>query len=403
MNNPIDSLSQLVVISGRSGSGKTSLANKIIGLREGVPVTKSWECEKDPKLKIRKPRKYTTRSRRADDDFQEFIYVDEKEFKESFEEGTISVKYKTDGVGNQLYGWSNDELRPRHNELVLAVSGDDSVARDLKYLHGAINVFLDVPLTDLEKRIRARGGTTERLIEERVRGLNKQHRVLAYDVQGREQSIGMDENFYGTPDQVEGIANVIVRNTGNLEAIARAVFNEIVRVAKERTNPLVAPSQRLIYATLEGQMKVEEIKGAEGVRPSGTPYSSEKLVINPSDYSHVLVFGTVVQVDRYLGSPEYFIRLARTDEAINVHAERSVTFRGMALRNIEAWGMRNGDRPWRNKFFTRMYELGMWPSRKVPNGDGGPEIERKADWYNGHTSYRDVRKAFEDTGFVRLI
>ena len=143
---------RLIVISGASGAGKTSVAHRLL--------------EDD---RFARAVTATTRPPRADErDGVDYEFMAEDAFRAQWEVGGFLAPAEVYG---HLYGTPRENVEGildsgRHCLLVIDVQGVDDLrgqARDALY------IFVDAPsFEELERRLRSRGGDTEETIEARL-------------------------------------------------------------------------------------------------------------------------------------------------------------------------------------------------------------------------------------------
>ncbi len=404
MIGQVKQVSELVVFSGRSGSGKTSLMNQIIKLYNGIELLGVYHWKPTHPLSIRKARKYTTRAQRPDDDPQEFIYVNRAKFEKLSDDGTIAVRYKSEGAGDVFYGWANSELTPHLDQIILTTANDEAVANDLRYLRRSTNIFIDVSHSVLVQRIRARGGTSEQ-IEARISRLGAEHTTLAYDPGGKEHALGMKSHFYGTDGQLEGAAHIILENCGSLDLAAEAVFKELLRLAPEKRNPCRIPERhRLKVGVRDGEdvAEIERLADEDYTRPGGKSFNRGNIINNDrKGYTELVTLGMFQGAIPSLGGPRYFVRISDMSDEIDVGAERSVMFRGCVLRPMESWGIPYGVKS--RLLREQLVELGMNPRMRGAGNDYTGDIPVYSSYYDGVSPYGLIRQVFEEKGARRLV
>jgi guanylate kinase len=147
---------QVVVISGPSGTGKTTLVSRLVG-----------ECP----VKLRKSISATTRPRRPGEvDGDDYYFLSRPEFEARQVAGEFLEFAEVHKTG-YLYGTLRGELERARDAgawalLEIDVHGALSV---MQQYPGAITIFLRTPSeAEFERRLRARGTESEEMIARRL-------------------------------------------------------------------------------------------------------------------------------------------------------------------------------------------------------------------------------------------
>ena len=151
----------IVVLSGASGSGKTSLAQR---LKEMVPG-------------IEKTISYTTRTPRADErDGVSYHFVDETEFQARIKRKAFVEWARVHG---NLYGTSSEQITGWLNAgLDVVCDIDVQGGKAIRKLYGeqSVLVFILPPSWEiLEKRLRGRGTEGDDVIRRRLERAREEH------------------------------------------------------------------------------------------------------------------------------------------------------------------------------------------------------------------------------------
>ncbi len=160
-------MSQLVVISGPSGVGKSTITSRIM--------------EEEPRLE--RVRSATTRDRRFDDDREkQYDYLSKQEFQEKIEEGAFLEWAQVYG---EYYGTQLSELdRVLQNGHIPILEIDIQGAEQIRESdRDHISIFLEPPtFEELESRLRNRGAGDEQQLHERLETARDElQEVPAYD------------------------------------------------------------------------------------------------------------------------------------------------------------------------------------------------------------------------------
>ena len=400
-----EDISELVIFSGKSGSGKTTIMDTIIEKYNGIELPNvyrpEWQ-EQTPTLNIRKAKKYTTREQRHNDDPTEFIYVTEEEFQSLVDEEMIAVEYTPDGAGGR-YGWSERDLKPKDNEIIITPANDDSVAKDLKYLHNSTNIYIDVKEDILRKRIIARKGTEEET-RSRLEKLTREHITKAYDISGIQHDIDMDSEFYGTYAELEGTAHLIIENNGDLDFTGEKIFSEILSLASDKRYMYYIPRQKKLSIQKQNNNNicVETIlRKEDGLTPSGkSKILKQTFDKNRTDYDILVMLG-VVTSPWTLHPSEYFIQISNISEEINIREERRFVFTGCIIKPIEHWAISKKNTT--KNIIEDLINNGLSQRDVHSVGEFNEKPEIKAIYYEGNTPYRKIRDIFEKNNVQRII
>ncbi len=163
----MSSRGNLIIISAPSGTGKTSLAGRVLKLVEGLQFSVS----------------HTTRRPRATErDGVEYFFVDPKRFEEMIAQGAF---LEWAHVYGNYYGTSREFVESELGKgtdvlLDIDVQGAEKVKRSMPE---ALSVFVLPPSREvLERRLRNRGLDDEEVIEARLRVANEEiGKCLDYD------------------------------------------------------------------------------------------------------------------------------------------------------------------------------------------------------------------------------
>ncbi len=141
------------LLDGASGAGKTSLGLQVASERDDVVFI---------------PR-YTTRTRRADTDEREYIFVDQEEFDHLASSGAF-LEYRHYDFG-MSYGLPRDaiELILNKGMNALAIINLGNVIEAKKSMPSAVSILIDVPMDVLRDRLLKRGVHRPDQIAERLR------------------------------------------------------------------------------------------------------------------------------------------------------------------------------------------------------------------------------------------
>jgi guanylate kinase len=145
--------SNLIVVSGPSGAGKTTVLNRVMAELEDIRFSVS----------------HTTRiPRSGEKDGVEYHFVSRREFERLISEGSFLEWAEVHG---EMYGTSRDEYDRAAREdvdllLDIDVKGADQVCQKF---HDAVTVFVIPPsYQDLERRLRGRGPDDEASFQRRL-------------------------------------------------------------------------------------------------------------------------------------------------------------------------------------------------------------------------------------------
>ena len=145
--------SNLIVVSGPSGAGKTTVLNRVMAELEDIRFSVS----------------HTTRiARSGEKDGVEYYFVSRREFERLISEGSFLEWAEVHG---ELYGTSRDEYDRAVREgvdllLDIDVKGADQVCQKFD---DAVTVFVIPPsYRDLERRLRGRGPDDEASFQRRL-------------------------------------------------------------------------------------------------------------------------------------------------------------------------------------------------------------------------------------------
>ena len=156
-----DSYRRLVVISGPSGAGKTTLINEARRQLEPIGITLYFSVS------------HTTRKPRSGEvEGKSYYFVSEEQFRDMIARGEF---LEWAFVHEQLYGTSKKEVVDRLNrgeDVILDIDyqGAKQIAAHRDLNERKLNVFIFPPSLDiLEQRLRDRGLNTDQEIDTRLR------------------------------------------------------------------------------------------------------------------------------------------------------------------------------------------------------------------------------------------
>jgi guanylate kinase len=152
-----------IIISGPTGSGKTSLSNKIVKLDRGVKYSVSA----------------TTRpKRKGEREGRDYHFVEHK----TFEEWIRSEKFcEWAKVHDHYYGTLRnfiEQTLSKGKEVVIDVDYQGRKALRKEYPDGVYIFLLPPTYADLEKRLRKRGTESKEAIRKRLEGVEKELKGL---------------------------------------------------------------------------------------------------------------------------------------------------------------------------------------------------------------------------------
>jgi guanylate kinase len=151
-------MNKIIIISGNSGAGKTTIAKKIV---EQIPnIKKILTC--------------TTRQKRQSEvQGIDYNFVSEEQFKEWIKNDELNEYEKY--AGSYYGSLRKDVLELIHsNSIPLFVVESKGALNLSKKFFGSITIFIKAPtMTDLEERLRKRGDNEE-VIKERLKQIPKE-------------------------------------------------------------------------------------------------------------------------------------------------------------------------------------------------------------------------------------
>ena len=147
---------RIVVLSGTSGSGKTTIVNRLIA---------------ESPVKLRKSVSATTRKPRPQEvDGEDYHFLSDAEFRQKLADNQF-IEHEEVFASGFLYGTLRTELETAWQEaawafLEIDVEGALSV---MQQYPAAVTIFLQTPSPEeFERRLRARGTETEDIIQRRL-------------------------------------------------------------------------------------------------------------------------------------------------------------------------------------------------------------------------------------------
>ena len=180
-------LLMIIVISGTSGSGKTSVVNELLAKRDDLSIAVSA----------------TTRSpREGEADGREYFFVPREEFEAKREAGEFAEWAKVHG---NFYGTLKAELaRIEGAGKNVLLDIDVQGAASIRALYpDCLDIFIEPPsIEELEKRLRKRGSEDE---ESLARRLAAAQREIDEAESGKFKHIVVNEELERTVKEVEGI------------------------------------------------------------------------------------------------------------------------------------------------------------------------------------------------------
>lgn len=177
--NEINPLKNILIVSGASGAGKSSII---------IDVLKKY-----PELKLKTGATYTTRAPREIPEDKQVINVSKEEFERLIESNRV-IEYAW--VHENYYGTARDILENtiKTNNIILNIDIQGALQIQKQYPEAWL-IFIDAPLKDLEKRLRARGSNTEEDIQVRLNNAAKEKAFTPYyDVVIENKSGQMDKS-----------------------------------------------------------------------------------------------------------------------------------------------------------------------------------------------------------------
>lgn len=137
----------IFVVSGPGGVGKGTVVKRLLGLLDGVHLSRSW----------------TTRSRRPGEDASSYVFVERPEFEAKAAAGGFLEWTEFAGTGH-LYGTPRPEAigsRDGRSDLLLEIEMDG--ARQIRRDHpDAVLILVVAPsIAVQEERLRGRGDSEE--------------------------------------------------------------------------------------------------------------------------------------------------------------------------------------------------------------------------------------------------
>ncbi len=158
-------MSKLIIISGPSGVGKSTVTERLVNREE----------------RIERSRSSTTRKERLDDDRQkQYDYLSKEEFEEKIEQDAF---LEWASVYGDYYGTPYAEIdrirgANRVPLLEIDVQGADQI-RDAEIEH--LSIFLEPPTFDvLRERLEERGSNPEAELEERLEVAKQEMKEIPY-------------------------------------------------------------------------------------------------------------------------------------------------------------------------------------------------------------------------------
>ncbi|MBN2421787.1 hypothetical protein JXB41_01055 [Candidatus Woesearchaeota archaeon] len=394
------SISGLVVLRGRPGSGKTTLMKELVAQYNGMKLPDSFRILPidKPELSLRIARMVTTRDPKPGDDTEEGTCVTEERFDQMIEGGELKLYYESRENGKR-YGWLQGELHPKdRNEIVFTTTKDPDV-RDLEQLLGAVSVYLDVQTCVLEDRIRVRGGNSV-MVQERLNRLTQNRSVTVLDATGQIRDSTPEDEFLGTYAPLGGISHLIVENNGDVGLTAETIFPQILELVQQGKKLFSIPAQRnLIF---DGKTcQYETLRPKDRLRPSGlTVNHPEQVDYGKFNLPYLVMLG-VVHRPWKSGLPSYIVRVSEIGKEIDLWNERKVAFRGGIIHPMEYWCV---DSENLREFIDHMYANGfdepvLYTSDETSTGD----LDRsKCTYCETSSQYRDIMQIFEDFGLQRI-
>lgn len=176
-------------LGGASGAGKTTIGLMVADQVEGLHFV----------------RRYTTRARRGDVDDREYTFVSHEQFADiASVGGFLEFRHYEFGMS---YGIAKSDI-----QAVLGTGSDSiaimNLARREELVRNwptAVTIFLEVPLENLEARLRSRGTNTDEQIAERLGNASAALRgVSSYDF-----VVSNDAGLQDAVDQVKLIIDQV--------------------------------------------------------------------------------------------------------------------------------------------------------------------------------------------------